>query len=195
MESKSTLMEPLCIQTQAMTPCLTSRESNTTPLKRHTALVFNRTRTHGANWPRPLPPSPHLTNSKPSGAITKSSSECKHLLTRRAKKRLGGKPQPIRGGYSEANDQKRGSHWEGIQVHSIWQPKIQFILSMCDTDLIFQSSVWTQKIQSFQSDLGGFDMWSLIRLCVQFMAMWPEREPSDWNWMVSLTPVLFVMYT
>lgn len=72
-------MEPLCTDTQAMMPCLPAQESNSISLKRHahsSGVLTGLTR--GPNWPKPLPPSPHLTNSKPSGAITKMYSA--HLM-------------------------------------------------------------------------------------------------------------------
>lgn len=88
---------------------------------------------------------------------------------------------------------RRGDHIERqYKFMAVGKPKSNcFCLYLWYRSHFSEQCEHTKKFQSFQSNLGSFDMWSLIWLCVQSEAMWPEHTPSDGNWMVSSTPFFF----
>lgn len=88
---------------------------------------------------------------------------------------------------------RRGDHVEKeYKFMALGKPKSNFFcLYVWHRSHFSEQCEHTKKSNFFQSDLGSFDMWSLIWLCIQSVAMWPEHNPSDGNWMVSLTAFFF----
>lgn len=120
--------------------------------------------------------------------------ECKHYFHKESKKGLAGNGSQLEEA-AEGQMTRRRDHIEKeYKSMALGNPKSN-LLSMCDIDLIFSEQCEHKKIQSFQSNLGSFDMWSLIQLCVRSTAIWPEHDPSDWNWIVSLTPFFLLLCT
>lgn len=114
--------------------------------------VLTATVVQKKNWSRPLPLSPHLTNSKPSGAITKISSA--HLTlagvhTHSHGERGGARSANVSqlGGGGRSNDLKRESYWERMPLGG---HKSNF---SCGTDLIFFLSGVNTKNQIFANQI------------------------------------------
>lgn len=149
-------MEPLCTDTQAMMPCLPAQESNSISLKRHRHSSGVLTGlTHGPNWPKPLPPSPHLNYKN----VFCSFDAGRSASTQGEQKGLAGNGSQLKEA-AESQMARRRDHIEKeYKSMALGNPKSN-LLSMCDIDLIFSEQCEHKKNPIFSIWFG--QLWYVV---------------------------------